>query len=66
MTTIYLARIIKLNDYSGDTTIELEAFDALEKAVAFLTDKGMVELSCCWVSPTDGDIEGTIETLVVK
>jgi len=64
--TIYLAKITKLRDYETDLELELEAFDSLEKAMAFLTEKGMVELSYSWVSPTNGDIEGSITTLKVK
>lgn len=63
--TIYLAKIIKPNDYSTDTTIALEAFDTLDKAKAFLEANGMVELSWGWMLP-DGDLEGSIETLKVK
>ena len=70
-TTIYLAKIIKPNDYSTDTTIELEAFTTLEKAMAFMTEKGMVELSYGWVADVaayrpDSDMEGTIEALKVN
>lgn len=64
--TIYLAKITKLRDYEADITVELEAFGSLEKAMAFLTEKGMVELSYSWVSPTNGDIEGSIIPLTVK
>lgn len=64
-TTIYLARIIKLNDYSADTTIELEAFDSLAKAEAFMESKGMIA-AALWVSGEISDWEGSIETLEVK
>jgi hypothetical protein len=64
-TTIYLAKIIKPNDYATDTTIALEAFDTLDKAKAFMTEKGMVEVSWGWVA-TDSDLDGSIETLKVN
>ncbi len=64
-TTIYLAKIIKPNDYSTDTTIALEAFDTLDKAKKFMTEKGMVEMSWGWVMP-DSNLEGSIETLKVN
>lgn len=64
--TIYLAKITKSRDYDSDITVEMEAFDSLEKAMAFLTENGMVELSYIWVSPTNGDIEGSITTLELK
>jgi hypothetical protein len=63
--TIYLAKIMKLNDYAADTTIELEAFDTLDKAKGFMAYCGMVELSFGWVSP-NSDWEGNIETLEVR
>ena len=64
--TIFLVRIAKLNDYGADTYIALEAFSTLDKAKAFLTDRGMVELSYdMWVSP-ESDIEGDISALEVK
>ncbi len=65
-TTIYLARIIKLNDYAADTTIELEAFDTLEKAKSFMESVGMIELRYTWVHNEHGSWEGSIETLKVK
>jgi hypothetical protein len=64
-TTIYLAKIIKPNDYAADTTIALEAFDTLDKAKGFMTEKSMVEMSWGWVM-TDSDLEGSIEALKVK
>lgn len=64
-TTIYLAKIIKPNDYSIDTTIELEAFDSLEKAKAFMDAMGMVEVNWGWTSPAS-DMEGSIDILKVK
>jgi len=64
-TTIYLAKIIKPNDYATDTTIALEAFDTLDKAKGFMTETGMVETSWGWLS-SDSDMEGTIEKLKVK
>lgn len=65
-TTIYLARIIKPNDYSADTTIELEAFDSLAKAEAFMESKGMIALRYSWVSGENSSWEGSIETLKVN
>jgi|LauGreDrversion4_2_1035121.scaffolds.fasta_scaffold233724_2 hypothetical protein len=64
-TTIYLAKIIKPNDYATDIAVALEAFDSMDKAKGFMEANGMVEMSWGWVM-TDSNLEGSIETLKVK
>jgi len=64
-TTIYLAKIIKPNDYATDIAVALEAFDSMDKAKGFMIANGMVEMSWGWVM-TDSNLEGSIETLKVK
>lgn len=65
-TTIYLATVTKLRDYESDVTLELEAFNSLDKAKAFLMEKDLIEMTFGWVSDTNGDIEGSITKLEVK
>jgi hypothetical protein len=48
-TTIYLAKIIKPNDYATDIAVALEAFDSMDKAKGFMEANGMVEMSWGWV-----------------
>jgi hypothetical protein len=64
-TTIYLAKIIKPNDYATDIAVALEAFDSMDKAKGFMEANDMVEMSWGWVM-TDSNLEGSIETLKVK
>jgi hypothetical protein len=64
-TTIYLAKIIKPNDYATDIAVALEAFDSMDKAKGFMIANGMVEMRWGW-EMTDSNLEGSIETLKVK
>lgn len=67
--TIYLAKITKLRDYEADITLELEAFDSMDKAVAFMTENNLRPMKYCdteFVSDISLDVEGSITTLKVK
>jgi hypothetical protein len=64
--TIYLAKITKLRDYESDITLEMEAFDSLEKAEAFLKANNMVEGRFGWTSKISMDLDASIIELEVK
>jgi hypothetical protein len=65
--TIYLAKITKLKDYGSDLILDLEAFDTLEKAEAFMMENDMVRTGWGgWEMPDAFDYEGTIDALEIK
>jgi hypothetical protein len=64
-TTIYLAKITKAT-YDDTYVVELEAFSTLEKAEAFMVEKGMIKKDWGWSMETNLNYEGDITKLVVK
>jgi hypothetical protein len=65
--TIYLAKITKLKDYGADLVLDLEAFNTLEKAEAFMVASGFVKNSWDgWEKPDNYDYEGSIDELEVR
>jgi hypothetical protein len=65
--TIYLAKITKSRDYESDFTREMEAFEYMSDAEAFMAANNMERNSWGdWYSTLSCDIDGSITTLEVK